>query len=309
MKTTIMKIPDPTRRLFEFARERHSIYEKRQAGVPPPWTDDPILRDYRFTNVYREIDRVTKWIHEHWLLPRSDDPDVWFAMCVARLLNQPESLAAVGYPVPWDRRWFNGVLRRRRKEKKRNFNAAYIVSTGGMELHKEDYLADEVLEPLWQARVRLRPNSGDTLNSWHMLLGQMQGFGSFMSAQVVADIKHVAPLSAAVDWWTFAASGPGSRRGLNYVLQRERAAPWTEEEWRFELGRLRDSLEPLFQSARMKFPDAQNVQNILCEWSKYYRAATVGKMPKQLYRWKPKQEERKQHEQDTPTAGRPQRAS
>ena len=52
--------------------------------------------------------------------------------------------------------------------------------------------------------------------------GLLAGFhglgGGFISGQIVADMKYVAPLRDAPDWWNFAVSGPGSRRGLNRVL-------------------------------------------------------------------------------------------
>lgn len=267
------------------------MYLRRMEGQPPPWTDDPILRDYRFTNVYREDDKVTVWIRENWRAPHADDPDLWFAMCVARLLNRPDTLEAIGYPVPWkstthsyDVKFARTLLDRKRRGEK-IFNAAYIVSTNGIMIDKLAYVKDHVLEPLWFARDRLRPREGDTLCSYHMTLGQMQGFGSFMTGQVIADIKYHRPLIAAQDWHTFACSGPGSRRGLNYVLGRDRKAPWTEEEWRLEAGRLRERLVPMFEHAQMPRPHGQDVQNLLCEYSKMHRAMYEGKMPKQRYRW------------------------
>jgi hypothetical protein len=283
--TVISEIKDPTERLFSFARERHSITEKRAGGLPAPWTKDPILRDYRFCSVYRECDRVTRWIAEYWRDPHSDDEDLWFAMCVARLFNRESSLGAIGWPVPFSRLALRR-LNRLQQSGEKIFNAAYIVSTNGIARDKVVYLFDDVLEPLWRARARLRPRPGDTLQSYHVLLGQMQGFGSFMTAQVIADLKYAvcSPLASASDWHTFAASGPGSRRGLNYVLGRDRKAPWSEDEWRLELGRLRERLLPMFRRAKMPEPHAQDVQNLLCEWSKYWRAATEGKMPKQRYR-------------------------
>ena len=118
-----------------------------------------------------------------------------------------------------------------------------------------------------------------------MLLGQMQGFGSFMTAQVIADLKYHEPLKSADDWKTFAASGPGSRRGLSYVLGRDRKYIWQEDAWRLEVKRLREKLLPLFKSAKMPEPHGQDVQNMLCEWNKYYACAKEGKHPKQKYRW------------------------
>jgi hypothetical protein len=45
--------------LWAFVNERDAIYKRRLAGQPFPWTDDPILRSYRFGNVYRDLDPAT----------------------------------------------------------------------------------------------------------------------------------------------------------------------------------------------------------------------------------------------------------
>ena len=47
---------------WRFAAARHRIYEARLAGQAPPWTDDPILSDHRFTNCYRGADRVSQYL-------------------------------------------------------------------------------------------------------------------------------------------------------------------------------------------------------------------------------------------------------
>ena len=40
--------------------ERHQIYLRKQADPKGwPWTSDPILQEYRFCNVFRELDTVT----------------------------------------------------------------------------------------------------------------------------------------------------------------------------------------------------------------------------------------------------------
>ena len=286
VETAITKIKDPVERLFAFARARHQIHLDRQDSKKPPWTDDPILRDYRFCNIYREDDRVTRWIRERWRQPHETERDLWFAMCVARLHNQPEALEVIGFPVPWRQSSYLEAAHSVKKRGLRLFNAAYVVVAPTKP--KELYLAREVLTPLWDARERLRPRVGDTLCGFHVVLGQMQGFGSFMTAQVIADVKYHAPLSEAPDWWTFAASGPGSRRGLNYVLGRSRESPWVEDDWRLELGRLRERLFPMFAGANMPKPHAQDVQNLLCEWNKYAAMAYEGRKLKQRYRWQGK---------------------
>jgi hypothetical protein len=237
--------------------------------------------------VYRECDKVTTWIRENWREPNKDDPDLWFAMCVARFFNEPATLQVIGYPVPFDavsNARMAKKLHRWDQAGNKVFNGAYIVSTNGISVKKTAYVWQN-LQDLWRARGRLRPTEEDTLNSYHMNLGQMQGFGSFMTAQVIADIKYHKPLLHAKDWDTFAASGPGSRRGLNYILGRDKKANWDEDTWRLELGRLREKLLPMFERAQMPKPHAQDVQNLLCEFSKYWRMVMEDKHPKQKYRW------------------------
>jgi len=51
---------------YSFMYERHMIWHRRFVKrLPPPWTKDPLLRDYKFTNVYRELDYGTLWYLSH----------------------------------------------------------------------------------------------------------------------------------------------------------------------------------------------------------------------------------------------------
>ena len=50
------------RAYWTFAAERQRIFERRIAEQPGPWTDDPILARYRFTNAFRMSDRVTQFL-------------------------------------------------------------------------------------------------------------------------------------------------------------------------------------------------------------------------------------------------------
>ena len=66
----------PLERFLYWVRERHAIYLKKSAGLPPPWTDDEILQNYAFTNPYREHDRTTVWFRTHVRDPLQNDPAV-----------------------------------------------------------------------------------------------------------------------------------------------------------------------------------------------------------------------------------------
>ena len=114
---------------FICARERHRTAKLAGRMVDRP---DPIISKYRFCNVRRNDDRVTKWIHEHYLDPWRDDPELWFMLAVARLFNNEDTLAEIRYEVlPYDPIAMGRQLRLRAKAGQKNFNAAYIVSTNG----------------------------------------------------------------------------------------------------------------------------------------------------------------------------------
>lgn len=263
--------------------ERESIYTRKEIGKPKPWTKDTILQSYSFCNVYRENDRVTKWIHENFLAPHYAGEDVWFAMVAARLINWPDSLEELGYPVPWHPKEFIATLQRRKKAGLKVFSGAYIVSTNGHAMDKLEYLAGHVLSPMWADRETIRPKRGEHLLDIHQRLMQYDGMGSFMAAQVIADIKWSSTCRNAPDWATFAAPGPGSLRGMNRLYGLEPDAPSRKDDW---LLKMRELQAKLNEDKRLKLPrplDAQNIQNCLCEFDKYMRTLNGEGRPRATY--------------------------
>jgi len=269
--------------LLTFVEERHRIYLRRNAG-DSLLTKDPILSKYRFCNIYRELDTVTAWLAKHWREPNADNPDLWHAFVVARHMNNIPMLDALGGALlPWNRNKFVEIAEDRRLKREKVFSGAYMIGTrhNGS---KAVYLADMVFTPLWNARGNLTPIPSDTLTSFHLSLCLFYGLAGFISAQVVADAKYAGVLRGARDWHTFAASGPGSRRGLNRVMGRPLRQPWNEDAWRLALARLRDEMLPRFRELGWEEPHAQDVQNMCCEWDKYERARLGEGRPKQLFR-------------------------
>lgn len=253
-----------------FIKERESIRLKKEKGLPRPWTVDPTLDWYRFCNVRREDDYETRWIATHWRSPCQSNPEVWFAMCVARIVNWHPTLEELGYPVPWKPAQFKKVLAARAEREEQVFTGAYMINQsipGGKGVPKGDYVADFVLDPLWEGRKLFGPSP---LSEFHAKLTAFKGMGSFMAAQVVADTKYTLLLSGAPDWHTWAASGPGSRRGMNLLLGQPADAPWAERAWKEAM----DELRPQVNKITKLELHAQDVQNCLCEYSKYVRGSS-----------------------------------
>lgn len=244
---------------------------------------DPIIQKYRFCNVRRNDDRITIWIQEEFFKRWSHDPDLWFALVVARLFNLPDSLDEImDCILPFKPELMRKKLHFRRDRGVKNFNAAYIVSTNGRSMDKVDYLIKLVLQPLWAIRHNIAMAlRGATLAEAHDLLTRQNGLGSFMAAQVLADLKYADP-GVWSDFYSFAASGPGSKRGMNRVLDRDVTKGMSELQFRGFIADLQDRVN---RSLKWSEPlTAQDLQNCLCEFDKYERARLNEGEPKQLYR-------------------------
>lgn len=268
--------------LFAFIKERHNIYVRRQSNQAKPWTDDPILQNYRFCNVYRELDTQTKWLAENWRDPNCKDKDLWFACLVFRFVNWHETAEEFGYPVPWDGKKFFEVLSRRATARKKVYSSAYMISTHGVKQSKPFYLVNS-LTKIWGNRENVRPHKNQALEAFHANLKGCFDVGSFIAGQVVADIKYTPLFKDSPDWEIFAASGPGSKRGLNRVLRREVNTPWKEDVWRAVHDDLWCKIAPRVIAAGMPRLHAQDLQNCLCEFDKYERVRLGEGRPKSTY--------------------------
>jgi hypothetical protein len=278
--------PEMVARVVKFAVEREAIRLRKEAGQPPPWTTDPILAAGYFCNVHREHDKVTRWIAENWRGPNRDDPGLWFGMTMARCINEPSALAEIGYPVPFDAERVRSVLEARKARGEKVFRTdAYKPPTPPEKSRSTiSFLVEDVLGPLWRDREQLRPQAGEMLRAYSDRLRERYRIGPFLAGQIIADLKHVEPLHSASDWWTFALPGPGSARGLNRVCKREVKASWSEAQWHATLLQLGTEIAPQLEAAGIARVDAQNLQNVLCEADKYFRAQEKGGKPARKYK-------------------------
>lgn len=259
-----------------FVQERWRIHvAKDLEKLPAPWTTDPILQKYRFCNVMREDDKVTKWIAKNWRNPHRTDPMLMFNMALARLINYPPALADIGYQISWDA--YKGsriasVIHARQGEGLKCFSSAYMVTgTESKGMDKIDFVL-LILSRLWEVYPRLNFESCVQFSE----SVKVKGISTFLSGQIVADVKYTPWLKQARDWWTFATPGPGSIRGLNRLYNRPLERLIGEEEFA-------DKMREVMAIPVGLALHAQDVQNCLCEFDKYCRTKFGQGQPKQLY--------------------------
>lgn len=272
----------PVERVEYWILERENIRNQRRLKMPPPWTTDPILSQYRFCNVVRIDDKVSQWLLKNWYIPYRDHPNMLAAVALARFFNLPLSLEAITDRVFREGRpdWA-GIRSRLQRLKKLGtvFNAAYMVR-GNDGVDKVESVVTYNVMPLFRRKGVLAPRSME--ETWRNV-SAVHGYGSFMAGQIVADLRW-AVSGAWSDRREWAPMGPGSRRGMNRVLERPVNSPMTQEEFLSHLTDLRYKIGPRLPEGINERMEAIDWQNVMCEHDKYERTRLGEGRPKQRYR-------------------------
>jgi len=217
-----VKHPDPSwsqsRVLWYWIDARHEIYRARLRGEPPPWTDDSILREYRFTNVFRRLDRVTQEalveLHGAW-----SEADRLFRAVAFRVFNWPPTyrvLKTANLLCDWHEDRANRLLELRQGAGEKIVTGAWMVSGAaapGRPIYEGYTKALSLLAPqvaTMAAQIRRKRSTEFA----YVMLQRLPGVGRFVGWQIVLDLMYTPMLSEATDADSFLYVGPGAVRGL-----------------------------------------------------------------------------------------------
>jgi hypothetical protein len=78
-----------------FITERYNIFKKKSIGLEAPWTSDITLQKYRFTNIFRDDDKVSIFIYD-WMKDIKELKFLIANLIYARLCNKPETMLITG---------------------------------------------------------------------------------------------------------------------------------------------------------------------------------------------------------------------
>jgi hypothetical protein len=274
---------------WQFVTERQKVWHRRVAdGQQPPWTDDEILRRYRFTNVYRKLDPGTQYVIQHILMVEAPPQDKIFNVMLYRLIGRRETHDHIGFRHldEFDAEEVEAQLKHRRDElDEAVFTGAYMVS-GYQEMGSSDKvenvvtLFDELAdEPQFFDEVL----AAQSLEEAYDLINRRPGFGNFLSYQVVVDLLYPTTadgggriLPFLPDDWT--SPGPGAKKGLNTLVLEPDLVDWLDVmRW------LRQHQRDEFARLGLEFPyittkegdclelSLADIQNCLCEYHKYVK--------------------------------------
>lgn len=275
---------------LKFITQREELRVRKEHDEPAPWTDDPVLSFYRFCNIRRQDDRVSRWLLKEYYPKLPLDADFWFAAAVARHLNWPpvlkELLADGVIPARAEEFWpgaFAARLEQLKGKLGKVYTSAYVVYPGHDKgKTKSHNMAHLILKPLAESAKLMR--STVPLNRIETLVTNLTtsyGISNFMAGQIAADLTYIpGQLDEATDLYTYAPRGPGSQQGLNRLLLRPLSFQDSAEDFS---ANLRKVLETIKEWTPYQDLTLHDVQNCFCEFDKYCRVLLDEGRPRQNY--------------------------
>ena len=269
---------------WRFAAKRQAIFEKRAAGLPPPWTDDPILQRFKFCNVFRAADRVSQFlIREVAYNPtKSNRADRIFQIVAFRTFSKPKTwngvIAQLGRAPTLDDLAsgdFEKALSLLKSRGNGLYTGAFILCAtkafGFDEKHK-NYVA-LFKQMFLECGAAGKIENAKSLEEIVMLLETFPLTGPFMSYQIAIDLNYSDIVN--FDENDFTKPGPGALRGIQKAFLN--TGDYTPAEVILQMV---ESQDREFQRLGLEFGGlwgrklhAIDCQGLFCELDKYCREA------------------------------------
>lgn len=275
--------PVPTRvfdTFWRFAAERQAIFHRRLRGQRQPWTDDPILDRYKFTNAYRASDRVSQYLIRHVIYVGDQSPaELFFRTLLFKLFNKVETWQQVrsdiGQPLAatFDVERYDRCLTRVMESGRPIYSGAYIMPTGGKVWHegRKHRMHLKLLDHMLSQRLPERIACAGNMKTAFEILRSVPTIGDFLAYQYVTDLNYSTLTNFAED--EFVIAGPGAREGIRKCFSSLGGLTESEvirlvyerQDEEFKVRGLH--FEPLW-GRRLQLIDCQN---LFCEVDKYAR--------------------------------------
>lgn len=280
---------------FRYSRERHNVYLLRRNGETAPWTDDPVMNCTSFTNIFRELDRVTIWFRQNIRDPLKHDHFVVPATLIFRWFNRIETgevIAPMLREKRWDREEAEALIR---KAIPRGpwVTGAYMVCSGFSNGDKLTGMLNfiDAMMAWWYGgsgpgigmlkffQNSINPRPMMKMQEAHKALVPLAGLGGFTAYEVVTDLRYTCGVLKD-DRNAWAHAGPGATRGGSRVMHGE---PWHWSQGnRAHQAELVELMQTLLKMSRkvewwpQNDPDwpaweMREVEHTLCEFDKYER--------------------------------------
>jgi len=266
---------------WRFAAKRQEIFFSRYEGLKQPWTNDPILQKYKFTNAYRASDRVSQYLIRKVIYCGDQSAEeTFFRIMLFKLFNKIETweklIAALGEISykEYNYNLYDNILTQSIDSGRAIYSAAYIMPSGGRsskELGKKHRVHLKLLEQMMQDKLPLKLQEQKSMRKAFDMLLNYPMMGNFLAYQYLIDINY----STITDFneMDFIVPGPGAKDGIRKCFQDLGGLSEAEiiklvtdrQEQEFE--RLGIDFKTLW-GRRLQLIDCQN---LFCEVDKYSR--------------------------------------
>lgn len=265
---------------FAWIDERHTIYQRKERGEPKPWTDDAIMQRWKFTNVFRQLDRGTVDLHK--MLPFCTSPEhLAWTICWYRFLNLNVhalfvARTRVAFTDPSD---LAAYMRTLERQDRKVFTSAHMTLGVAGETKVETYIRASQIA--WNHRYEIvRACKTNTMQFvFDYIKKHLYAAGGFVAYEMVCDMRFTPLLENATDKLTWSNLGPGAKRGLmrlgfdtkDYLTSFMRL--WSEAH-KVLANRIICSDPPF---------ELREIEHSLCEFDKYERVRLEQGTPRGRY--------------------------
>tara|TARA_R110002110_G_scaffold415733_1_gene654569 strand:+ start:2546 stop:3631 length:1086 start_codon:yes stop_codon:yes gene_type:complete len=267
-----------------FAFERQNIFFNRINRTNGPWTRDPILSEFKFTNAYRAADRVSQYLIRH-VIYRDDLPnnagEIFFRIILFKLFNKIETWERLERDLgplvfeDYDFDAYDAVLMSLKAAGNSIYSGAYIMHPGSSAFQKkfkhQNHL--KLLELMMAEELPDRIADTRRMQDGFELLLEYPTIGDFLAYQFVTDLNY----SELTDYseMEFVVPGPGALDGIKKCFSNLGGLN-TAEIIRFVADIQEQEFERLeldFQNLWGRRLQLIDCQNLFCEISKYSRVS------------------------------------
>jgi hypothetical protein len=267
---------------WRFAAERLAIFYRRLKQAAGPWTADPILRTYRFTNAYRATDRVSQYlISEIQYHPdRSQDPrEVFFRTLLFKIFNKIETweiLESAHGPLSWATLSLDAIDKTLSRLSERGlaiYSAAYIMPAPAFGQQRKHSNHLKLIAQMMEDRLPDRLQQAPDLQGVYERILNYPGLGRFLAFQYTIDLNYSSLLDFSEE--DFVIAGPGALDGISKCFSSTGGrSPEAVIRW------VTEQQANAFTSRGLDFAGLYgrplqpiDCQNLFCEISKYARVA------------------------------------
>lgn len=203
---------------WHLAAERQRVYHARLAGEAAPWTTDPVISQYRFTNAYRAADRVSQDLIRLSYAGSQSPDDLVLRVLLFRFFNKPSTWRALEYAFgdittdSFDVDGFSTVLDDMLARGERVYSAAYIVPPppfGALRKHRNHLL---LIDHMLRSGLVRDLTSASSLQSVFEAIVSYPSLGPFLAYQLTIDFNYTTLID--FDENDFVVPGPGARSGI-----------------------------------------------------------------------------------------------